>query len=549
MTFPWQFVIWTDILGALMILILACLCLFSSLDLLKKKRDKHFYHYLFFLCLTLVLFAISRSFGHIVKQALLFSNQEETWRLISPFSGAINSITFILAFSFGLYFDRSRKIYNELEEHKSRLTRLVTNRSKKVHSSNKLLRQQISERTRTEKELERTISEFSAVMDTIDYGVLFMDNHFQVRIANRAFQKMWHIPSSFVEGHRSFRELMSFNRHNDIYDVDEEDFEDFMDEREARVRQGSIPPMELRRRDGMILQYQCIVLPDDWRMLTYFDLTELKKTQEKLAQSQKMEALGLMAGGVAHDLNNILTGVVAYPDMLLLKLPEESSMRKPLETIKASGQRAAKVVEDMLTIARGAATKQEIHCLNNLIKEYLKSPEGVKILSRHRSIRIKTALADDLLNISCSPIHIKKCLMNLLINSAESIEKDGSILIETKNQYVSKPVSKNHYLKAGEYVVLNICDNGKGIGEEDLKHIFEPFYSKKAMGKSGTGLGLTIVWNTVKEHGGTISVNSNEQGTCFELYFPVSREQLSSTTVTDYGSHLQGHGEFILVVD
>ncbi|MBU1139492.1 MAG: response regulator [Proteobacteria bacterium] len=549
MTISWLPVIWTDILGSIAVLVLSGLCAIYSLRLLKKGSDQTFYHYLFLLTLSFLFFAVSRSFGHLVKQTLLFYNQDHLWLLIAPFSGAINTAAFIVVFSFGIYCNRSRIIHNELEQHKTHLSALVAEQTRELTATNLRLSQEIADRILTEKELEKAVYEFSAVMDAIDYGVLFMDDQLHSRIVNRAFLELWGLPHDFEARRPSLRELLEYNRYNNIYKVSDEEFEQYMDEREAQIRQGTIAPMILERKDGKILQYQCVVLPDGWRMLTYFDITELKKTQEKLAQSQKMEAIGMMAGGVAHDLNNILSGIVSYPDLLLMKLSENSKMRKPLEVIKESGQRASQVVADLLTVARGVAGSREICSLNTLIIEHLKSPEGMKMLSLYPEVQIKTALAPDLLNISCSSIHCKKCLMNLLLNSAEAIDGPGIIHIETKNQYLETPVAENQYMKTGEYAVVRITDNGKGIEAEDISHIFEPFYTKKILGRSGTGLGLAIVWNTVQEHNGTITVNSSEQGTSFEIYFPIIREELSNKAGAVDLAQLQGHDELLLIVD
>lgn len=549
MTLSWLPVIWVDILGSSVILLLAGMCVIRSLQLLRTKPDRTFYNYLFLLTLSFVFFAVSRSFGHLVKQGLIFYDQLHIWKIIAPYSGSINTATFIVIFSFGIYFYRSHTIHKELEQHKSHLTSLVAERTKNLTGTNLQLSQEIADRTRTEKKLEKTIGEFSAVMDAIDYGVLFMDDQLKARIVNRAFREIWGISAAFVAERPTMRELMEYNRYNNLYNVTDEEFEHFMDEREARVHQGAIFPGELERKDGMILQYQCVILPDGWRMLTYFDITELKKTQEKLIQSQKMEAIGMMAGGVAHDLNNILSGVVGYPDLLLMQLPEDSELRKPLQVIQESGQRAAEVVADLLTVARGIASQRETCSLNFLVTQYLKSPEGMKMLSRNPDIRIRTDLAPDLLNISCSPIHIKKCLMNLLNNAAEAIVGAGTILIETRNQYVIKPVAENQYMETGEYAVISVIDTGKGITKDDINHIFEPFYTKKILGRSGTGLGLAIVWNTVQDHGGTITVSSSGQETNFELFFPITREEISDRKGAVELDKLQGNKELILVVD
>ncbi len=549
MTVSWLPVIWLDILGSSIVLGLAGFCVTNALRLLKKKSNQTFYQYLFLLSLSFVFFAVSRSFGHLVKQGLIFYNQQHIWEAIAPFSGSINTATFIVIFSFGIYFHRSHKIHKELEQHKNHLAGMVAERTRKLTQTNLQLSKEVTGHVRTTQKLTKTINEFSAVMDAIDYGVLFMDDQLRAQMTNRAFREMWGMPEDFVAANPSIRELMQFNRNNNIYDVPVEAFEQYMDERESEVRQGAIPPMEIERRDGKIIQYQCVVLPDDWRMLTYFDITELKKTQDKLAQSQKMEAIGLMAGGVAHDLNNILSGVVSYPDLLLMQLSENSDMQRPLEVIRESGQRAAEVVADLLTVAQGIAGSREVQSLNTLVSEYLNSPEGTKMLSMFPDVQIKTDLTRDLFNISCSPVHIKKCLMNLLTNAAEAVSGCGMIRIETRNQYVDKPVAENQYMEIGEYAVVRIADTGQGIDGEDINHIFEPFYTKKVMGRSGTGLGLAIVWNTMQDHGGAVTVSSNAQGTAFELYFPITRKNLSVSRGSIGLAELQGHGESILVVD
>ena len=302
------------------------------------------------------------------------------------------------------------------------------------------------------------------------------------------------------------------------------------------------------------------VLDDDGR-IDYITVVSANTTQRKLAdeekaelesqlhRAQKMEAMGLMAGGVAHDLNNILSGIVSYPELLLMDLPEGSPMWKPIKTIQESGMRAADVVEDLLTIARGVATGKEALDLNILITEYLGSAEYQKLDKTHSFVSCRTELDPDLLNMSGSPVHIKKIVMNLVANATEAIEGSGTVTISTTSQYLDEPLKGYEDVHIGEYVVLTISDDGSGISPGDLERIFEPFYTKKMMGRSGTGLGLTVVWNCMQDHNGYINVNSSERGTVFELYFPVTREEVAAegeeVPLDDY----LGHGEKILVVD
>ncbi len=255
------------------------------------------------------------------------------------------------------------------------------------------------------------------------------------------------------------------------------------------------------------------------------DLRDRKELEERVFRSKRMESIGLMAGGVAHDLNNILAGIIGYPELLLKNLPENSTLNEPLEAILESGQRAAMVVADLLTVARGAAVAKEVRCINELAEEYLESPEQKKLNALYHDIAYECRLEATEADIFCSPLHIKKCLMNLVTNAAEAIADKGIIKIVTYDKLLDEEEALEYEIAAGEYIVLCVEDTGSGIPEKDLQHIFEPFYTKKVMGRSGTGLGLAVVWNTVQDHESKILVTSDEQGTRFHIYFPATKEK------------------------
>ncbi len=282
---------------------------------------------------------------------------------------------------------------------------------------------------------------------------------------------------------------------------------------------------------------------------TIRDVTSINKAKEQLQRSKKMEVIGLMAGGVAHDLNNILSGIIGYPELLLQTLPEDSDLRKPIEAIHESGQRAATVVADLLTVARGAASVREAHNLNALIEEYLHSPECKNLRVLHPTITCHSQFNATHPTIFCSSVHVKKCLMNLVINAAEAMADNGSVTVSTHNKSVDDAISLKHGIKAGEYVVLSVRDTGPGISDIDLTHIFEPFYTKKTMGRSGTGLGLAVVWNTMEDHDGKVLVESNNKGTDFHLYFPLSLDEECVQPEDDKTVAVTNNTAHILVVD
>ena len=277
---------------------------------------------------------------------------------------------------------------------------------------------------------------------------------------------------------------------------------------------------------------------------------KLVESEKRLARAKKMEALGTLAGGVAHDLNNVLSGIVSYPELLLLELPEDSPLRKPILTMQKSGKKAATIVQDLLTLARRGVVATEVTNLNQIVDSYLKSPECENLEQFHPGVKIETDLEINLLNVMGSPVHLSKTVMNLVSNAAEAMPDGGNIFISTRNEYVDKPIRGYDDVKEGEYVILSVSDTGIGISSEDTEKIFEPFYTKKVMGRSGTGLGMAVVWGTVKDHRGYIDIQSTKgKGTTFTLYFPVTRKEITGREEALPTDEYMGKGKTVLVVD
>jgi len=287
------------------------------------------------------------------------------------------------------------------------------------------------------------------------------------------------------------------------------------------------------------------------------DVTELeraekekKRLEKQLQRAQKMEAIGTLAGGVAHDLNNVLSGLVGYPDLLLMDLPEDSPFRKPVLIMQKSGEKAAAIVQDLLTLARRGVSVMDVVNINHIISEYLKSPENEKLKSFHANVKFETKLESNLLNILGSPVHLSKTIMNLVSNAAEAMPDGGKITISTENRYIDRPITGYDYVEEGDHVAVTVSDTGIGISSEHMEKIFEPFYTKKMMGRSGTGLGMTVVWGTVKDHKGYVDVQSTKgEGTTFTLYFPVTREEIAKEKDILSIEEYMGKGKSILIVD
>ncbi len=279
------------------------------------------------------------------------------------------------------------------------------------------------------------------------------------------------------------------------------------------------------------------------------DISQRKQLEKQLKKAQKMEAIGSLAAGVAHDLNNILSGLVSYPELLLLDLPADSPMHAKIETIYKSGKRAADIVQDLLTIARRGVKDHGAVDVNQAIRTTLETIEFKQLQQANPKIRMDTDFDPDAMPINGSVIHISKVIMNLVRNAVEAMPAGGTIRICTTNRYLDTSRDGYEQIPEGEYVVTSVSDDGIGMDKDTLQSIFEPFYSNKRMGKSGSGLGMTIVWNTIKDHDGYMDIRSREgRGTCFELYLPalrnMERVEKSRVVLEDYTG-----SERILVVD
>ena len=276
------------------------------------------------------------------------------------------------------------------------------------------------------------------------------------------------------------------------------------------------------------------------------DVTALKATERQLQQARKMEAIGILAGGVAHDFNNILQVINGYTQLMMLEKSETDPDHAKLGEIEKAVEHAAQLVRQLLTFSRKAESKTSALDLNREIISVR------KILERTlpKMIDIDLHLGRELAPVTADPVQIEQALLNLATNAADAMPDGGTLVIETENVTLSDDYLDTHVgARAGEYVLLSVSDTGQGMDKDIVEHIFEPFFTTKEFGK-GTGLGLASVYGIVKSHGGYISCYSEVgQGTTFKLYLPAAQRQKVPEEKTVEEDLPRGGDETILLVD
>jgi PAS domain S-box-containing protein len=274
---------------------------------------------------------------------------------------------------------------------------------------------------------------------------------------------------------------------------------------------------------------------------------ERKKLQDQLLQSQKMEAIGTLAGGIAHDFNNSLQGILGYSQILIFEKKEGDPDLKLLKQIEKAAKRSSELTRQLLTFSRKLNSQLRPLDINQEVRQL------EQLLGRTipKMISIQTPLADNLKIINGDPVQIEQMIMNLCINARDAMPDGGKLVIESRNTRLDNDYCKMHFdAVPGEYVMLSISDNGKGMDRQTLEHIFEPFFTTKKVGQ-GTGLGLSMVYGIVKNHGGHINCESKPgNGATFKIYLPVIEETENRTPERQTETEQTPLGnETILLVD
>jgi PAS domain S-box-containing protein len=472
-------------------------------------------------------------------------------------------MAYIVVLLFSYMFESTReKNRDELSEIQNNLEERVSSRTREISDVNKQLKLEIKRRVRIEESLRESEEKYRLITDsTTDLIAIttFSIKPIYTFVSPSHKQVMGYEPDDLI-GKSGFSLIHPEDRRK-LLPLSKQYFKSKVKllANSKSLQFGEIIEYRIKDKTGNYHHMESKVnLIGDKLLFVSRDITDRKRAEtekseleEKLHRSEKMETLGHLAGGVAHDLNNVLGAIIGYPDIMLKKLEENSPLINPIITMKKSGQKAVAIVQDLLALTRRGVLIKELVNLNQIVDDHILSPELEKLLSFHPNVQITTRLDPKLLRLKGSPIHLSKMLMNLVSNAAESMPSGGTVNITTANIYLDQSVKAYEgSIPEGDYVVLKVIDAGVGIPTKALKKIFEPFYTKKTMGRSGTGLGMAVVWGTVVDHNGNIIINTRRnKGTTMELFFPATREKLVHVKKKRESTDYQGKREKILVVD
>ncbi len=405
----------------------------------------------------------------------------------------------------------------------------------------------ISDRKRAELELSESESRFRQLVESAPYGILVADGML-ITYANPEAERMFGAATPTDLVGRSLLERVCPEER------------DSLQQRWGDLAAGGPSPVVERRYirlngEEFWAAVSAVGMDIDRRpagLLFYRDITAAKRAEEEharleeqLRHAQKMESVGLLAGGVAHDFNNYLTVINGYCEMLLTAPDASAEIRDSLEEIRAAGGRAATITQQLLAFSRKQIATPRVLSLNQVVTD------AEQLLRRliGEDVEIVTRLHARPANVMADPSQMGQVLMNLVINARDAMPGGGQIVIETASREIDKPAAGRPEVRPGPYGVLSVADKGAGMSPEIQKRIFEPFFTTKGVGM-GTGLGLSTAYGIVRQAGGWIDLQSSRgSGSRFEIWLPLTEEAPADVPVTRYDGDAERGEETLLIVE
>jgi PAS domain S-box-containing protein len=494
--------IWfVDLFGSALMIVFSFLSLWYVSRLRRLQPNNVLWHYLLWLCVALAGFALSRGVGHIAKRILLVMDMRDVWVMLRPYSGAINTITFVVVASITLFFQRVQKINSAILNDKKSLEEA----SGEVMRLNQDLESLVQHRTRelaqSEKKYRRVFEGSMDLIFILDSSARFMDmNKAGVTTLGRdRREEVVGMPFAEAFLHKEDSLQLIQDLKNQGFVIDREC--DFVTRNGAHLHV-LLSATTRKNEAGVIESYEAIAK----------DITARVHMERQLQRADKLASLGQISTGIAHEINNPLGVMLGYTQLLLRDHTPGTQIHDDLKTIEKHARNCKIIVEDLLKFARGTTTRMDLVSVNQTLDE-------VVSLLAHQfeldKIALRKELDPNLPNIVADGEKLKQVFMNLLMNAKQSITGPGRIETSTGRDASDGSVR------------ITISDDGCGIPEGIVEKIFDPFFSTKPVGE-GTGLGLSVSYGIIHDHNGRIEVKSSPgQGSTFTIILPASQEALS----------------------
>ncbi|WP_457571798.1 ATP-binding protein [Desulfovulcanus sp.] len=486
-----------DFVGSSLMIIFSFLCVNLAVRLRNQDRENAVWTYLLWIACALAVFALSRGVGHIAKRLLLLSNNHQMWATLRPYSGAFNTITFVLVASITLFFERVWKINQTILRDKQALQ----DTHEQILYLNRHLEDLVAERTQ---ELARSENKYRRIFESSRDMILVTDQDGQIMKINPAGANLLGFSRAIAEkNHCFFKQFF----------LSPETWERLVDQ---LLTYGYVSDLELELvgAKGNIIyallsgSVECL-LPDNKEYFHFLvkDITQRKAMEQQLLQADKLASIGKLAAGIAHEINNPLNIILGYTQLLIRYEPEGTERYEDLRTIEKHARNCKNIVQDLLSFSRRTRTKKVKVSLHECIEEVI---NVIRQQFELDNVNIFTEFDPNVPLMILDGDKMKQVFMNLFMNARQAIGKNGKITVVT--EYNSD---------IGE-VQIRVIDTGCGIKPHNLSKIFDPFFTTKSTGE-GTGLGLSVSYGIVKEHGGEILVESEEgKGSIFIVCLPVT---------------------------
>lgn len=510
----------TDIIGSQLMIILSFLSLRYTFLLIRREPDNFLWGFLHYFCIALAIFAISRAVGHMVKQALLISDQKEIWKMLSPFSGGVNTLLMISVSAVTIYYHKGVEGYRAIQN-KAESLRLANSNLEKATATMKEMNLHLEEMvaSRTQ-DLALSEEKFRNFFHNSKDMVFFIDKAGTIIDMNKAGLEMLDYAEEktlklslrhLFADKNSLEDFNSTLSHQKFVD----DFEAELIKKDGSVIYTLLSATGLYDKNGDFIGCEGIAK----------DLTRLKTMTAQMISTEKMASVGQMAAGVAHEINTPLGIILGYSQLMKDDFPKTSEEYENLVVVERQSQACRKIVADLLKFSRQSGSSTQEVNINEILTDVLAITEHNLHLDHIKSER---CLAADIPVITGDEEKLRQVFVNLINNAQHAMEDEGGVL-----------TIRSSFSKEEQIVTASVIDTGTGIEEEIKNRIFDPFFTTKSVGK-GTGLGLSVSYGIIEDHHGTITIESPVMyknscqltpGTAMHVHLPIAGQEDNNKTV------------------